>query len=56
MLIRFKSLMYFMIKCTCYDVALMDVLSFLFIWLYAGYKHVFITDSSYGSYHVLIGK
>ena len=43
-----------MSKSTCYYVALMDVLSLLFIWLYASYKNGSMTDSSHGSYHVLL--
>lgn len=35
---------------------MMVVLLLLFIKLYAGYKHGFITDLSYGSHHVLVSK
>ena len=35
-----------------YYLALMVVLPLLFIELYDGYKHGFMTGSSYGSYHV----
>ena len=56
MLIRDNLILYFMSICTHYDVALMIVLSLLVLWLYVGYKHGFMTNSSYGSYHVLIGK
>lgn len=51
-LIRGKFLLSFMSNYTCYYVALMVVISFLSIWLYVGYKHDFMVDSSYGSYHV----
>jgi len=40
---------------TCYYVALMVVLSLLLSHLYTGYKHGFMTNSLYGSYHVLGG-
>jgi len=56
MLIRSLFLLYFMSKCTCYDVALMVILSLLLFWLYVGYKHGFMVDSIYNSYHVLFGK
>ena len=56
MLIKSLFLLYFMSVCTRYYVDLMVVLSWLLFWLYAGCKQVFMTDSSYGSYHVLIGK
>jgi len=38
-LIRAKFLLIFMSKCTCCYVDLMIILSLLFIWLYASYKH-----------------
>ena len=56
MLIRVNFLLYSMSKCTCYYVALMVVISLLFSSLYAGYKHGFMTYSSYDSYHDLIVK
>jgi len=56
MLIRTIFLLYFISICTYYYVGLMAILSLLLFWLYASYKHGFMIDSSYGSYHVLIGK
>ena len=32
----------------------MVVLSLLLIWLYVGYKHGFMIDSSHSSYHVCL--
>jgi len=56
MLIRALFPLYFMSIYTCYDVDLMVALLFLLVRLYVGYKHGFMTDSSYGSYHVFISK
>lgn len=56
MLIRSLFLLYFMIIYTCYDVDLIVVLSLILLWLYASYKNGFMTNVSYGSHHVLIGK
>jgi len=39
MLVISIFLLYIVCKCACYCVILMDVLSFLFYWLYAGYKN-----------------
>lgn len=56
MLIIARFLLYFMSKYTFYDVDLMVALSLLLFWLYTSYKHDFMIDSSYGYYHILIGK
>ena len=38
--------------CTCNYVALMAVILWLFLWLYAGYKNGYVTPFSHGSFHV----
>jgi len=45
-LIRAKFLLPLINKCTIYYVALMVVISLLSIWLYGGYKHGYMTDTS----------
>lgn len=55
-LIRDKFLFLLMRKCTCYYVDLMVFLLLLFIWLYDGYKHGYLTDLSHGSLHVFACK
>jgi len=47
MFIRHRFLLYFNSKCTFYDVVLMVVLLLLSFWLYTGYKHGFMEDSSW---------
>ena len=52
MLIRALFLLYFVSKCTCYDVAFMVVILVLLLWLYVGYKHGFMIDLSQGYFSI----
>lgn len=45
-LMRDNFLLLLMSNYTFYCVALMDLLSLLSIWLYVGYRHVYMTDLS----------
>ena len=49
-----KFILLFVRKCTGYYVALMVVLLLLFIWLYVGYKHGYMTYLSHGFLHFLL--
>jgi len=51
-LIKAKFLLSLMSNYTCYYMALILVLSLTFLLLYVGYKHGYMIDFKYGSYHV----